>query len=1141
MMKKNYLLACLLALGLAVAPAQAEVKDLLPQPQQLTLDADGTAFTLGQDVTVNDETGCVVLDAFLEETGSTKTAGAAATINVTLVDTIDGAYDYELSGYENEAYALTVSGQTINISAVTKTGVIRAAQTLVQLAEGDGVTSIPALTIVDWPAFKLRGYMHDVGRSFITFDELKYQIDLFSRFKVNTFHWHLTENQAWRFEVKQYPQLTEASSMTRFAGSYYTQEQCQELEEYAAERGVIVIPEIDMPGHSEAFTRAMGHSMQTDEGVEELKNILTEVAAVFTRAPYIHIGADEQTITYTDFLSIITSHVHSLGKLVVVWNPIRGVTISKSAGVDMTQMWSTSGSQISGMPNIDCRYNYVNHFDLFADVVGIYKSNIYYAQQGSANVAGTITAVWNDRKTPTQEDIIRQNNLYANTLASADRAWKGGGKQYIEVGGTTLPNSGDEFTEFEDWETRFLFHKAHSLKNEPIPYVKQTNVRWRITDAFPNGGDATLKLPPETEGLKESYTYNGTTYNTAMATGAGIYLRHTWGSTIPTFFDNPQTNTTAYAWTYVYSPTARTVGALIEFQNYGRSEKDTAPDAGKWDRKGSMLYVNDEEIAPPTWDNTGVTITNEVDLMNENCTARKPTEINLKEGWNKVLMKLPYNPTSGVRLTKWMFTFVLTDLEGNDALSDVIYSPGQYIDEEAEALAGIISDARTQINEYIGTDPGYYDASLAADLEATLDSVEATLGTEMTDEERQAQKELLNAAVAEFEADIAAASPIMPKVSSNGTAYSYLLCTPLRNGRYVTGNGNGSAATGTTSTTSKRTHWRFIERTDGTYDIQCAYDSCYLSPASSYNTAIYTRTARPSAGWTLTSAGTGYFIITSSTVQLNQTTSALSYQLYNWGSGTNTTDTGCRFVITYISEETEEVTLPTPLLTVCDLELDGTAPWQVPEPYATQILSAPALTIVMDYTMATSAEVTAYAAACDTTSDSGYSSLVTIGGTRYGIRYDDSGGHYTTSATCTGSHQVVFAFDNTNTKYRDYFDGSFGRDETGMSSIHDFYSVTGKNAVFLGGLKVASNSNKYPMTGTIHSARFYTTALSDDQVALLTYDNLESDINTSIAAITVDAAQSGNIFTLDGRRVTTEDVRQLPKGLYIMDGKKVLR
>ena len=110
--------------------------------------------------------------------------------------------------------------------------------------------------------------------------------------------------------------------MTRFPGVFYTQEQCRDVEDYAAERGVLVIPEIDMPGHSQAFERALGYSMQTDQGIETLKKILEEVATTFPKAPYIHIGADEKAITYANFLKIMTDKVHSLGKKVVVWNPI---------------------------------------------------------------------------------------------------------------------------------------------------------------------------------------------------------------------------------------------------------------------------------------------------------------------------------------------------------------------------------------------------------------------------------------------------------------------------------------------------------------------------------------------------------------------------------------------------------------------------------------------------------------------------------------------------------------------------------------------------------------------------------------------------------------------------------------------------
>ena len=592
--------------------------------------------------------------------------------------------DYALHGYPDEGYRLLITEDEIRIQAAHAMGFLRGRQTLAQLMESTG-GPLPTCEIHDWPAFKLRGYMHDVGRSFISIDELRKEIDLLARFKVNTFHWHLTEDHAWRLEIKAYPQLTAATTATRFPGQIYTQEECRELEAYAAERGVILIPEIEMPGHSGAFERAMGHSMTTAQGRQEMEIILQEVMETFPRAPYIHIGADETAVS-TDFLNAMADIIHKAGKKVVTWNPIN--TAIQPSFSDMNQLWSSRGTAISGIPAIDCRYNYINHFDVFADVVGIYKSSIYYAPQGNEDLAGAITAAWNDRKMPAEADIIRQNNLYANVLATTERAWRGGGQHYIEQGGTRLPNDGEEYEAFADWERRFLFHKHHALADEPIPYVRQCNVRWLITDPFPNDGDKDAVFPPE-QALEERYSYDGHTYHTHLWTGAGVYLRHTWGDMVPSGYPGGSTHTTAYAWTYVYSPVEQDAGALIEFQNYGRSEQEQAPDEGRWDRKGSRLWLNDEELMAPVWDNTDKHIDHEADLLNENLAGRDAYPIHLMAGWNKVFMKLPYNPDGGVRLSKWMFTFVITDTEGRDALDGLVYDPLRRSGADAARVARV--------------------------------------------------------------------------------------------------------------------------------------------------------------------------------------------------------------------------------------------------------------------------------------------------------------------------------------------------------------------------------------------------------------------------------------------------------------------
>ena len=351
--------------------------------------------------------------------------------------------------------------------------------------------------------------------------------------------------------------------------------------------------------------------------------------------------------------------------------PIQG----EFSDVDMTQLWSTAGKMVKGIPNIDCRYNYINHFDVFADIVGIYKSNIYYQPKGNANLAGSVVALWNDHKLSSTKDMLMQNNFYASVLATAERLWIGGGKEYIEKGGTMLPIQGDEFESFRDWERRFIFHKSQSLSNEPIPYVEQTNIKWLITEPIPSKYDTLSMFLPQNYNPSKSIKIADSVYSVRECVGGGIYLRHTWGKIVPSLYSDAKYGNTVFASTCIYSPTKRTVGALIELQNYSRSEHDLAPPKGAWDYKGSKIWINNKEIMPPNWIQCGIEVDNETNLLDANFTGRKPVRITLEKGWNKVLIKLPYKETKGIRLNKWMFTFVITDLSGKETLSDIIYNP----------------------------------------------------------------------------------------------------------------------------------------------------------------------------------------------------------------------------------------------------------------------------------------------------------------------------------------------------------------------------------------------------------------------------------------------------------------------------------
>lgn len=233
------------------------------------------------------------------------------------------------TGQQMEAYKLKVTAHAISITGQHK-GVFYGAQSLLQLIHDDGKLTVPVVTIDDQPAFAYRGLMLDVGRHFFEVSEIKKILDVMASLKLNRFHWHLTDDQGWRLEIKKYPKLTSISAWRdstiiggygdfkpfiydgKRSGGFYTQEQAREVVKYAAERNIEVIPEIEMPGHCTAVLAAypeLGNDTGTYHvpgfwGVHHtiynpgeptfkfLENVLTEVMAIFP-GKYIHVGGDE--------------------------------------------------------------------------------------------------------------------------------------------------------------------------------------------------------------------------------------------------------------------------------------------------------------------------------------------------------------------------------------------------------------------------------------------------------------------------------------------------------------------------------------------------------------------------------------------------------------------------------------------------------------------------------------------------------------------------------------------------------------------------------------------------------------------------------------------------------------------------------
>ena len=328
-------LACLFALSLAstlahARPASAQEASLLPLPAQVAWQdgryrpaATPRIATEGGNLSA---LAALARDAFAAAPRQPRRATQAAArpdLVLALVPDDDA---------NRESYALRVDAAGIRLQAPTEAGLFLGLQTLRQLLEqSDPARGIPFVRIADAPRFGWRGLHLDVGRHLFPMDAIKRQLDLMARYKFNVLHWHLTEDQGWRLQIKRYPKLTEVGAWrsqtaifqhdgsTRYDGKryggYYTQDQAREIVAYAAARHITVVPEIEMPGHTVAALAAYPElactpgpfEVRVDWGVDDnvlcpsertfafMQNVLDEVLAIFP-SEYIHVGGDEAPI-----------------------------------------------------------------------------------------------------------------------------------------------------------------------------------------------------------------------------------------------------------------------------------------------------------------------------------------------------------------------------------------------------------------------------------------------------------------------------------------------------------------------------------------------------------------------------------------------------------------------------------------------------------------------------------------------------------------------------------------------------------------------------------------------------------------------------------------------------------------------------
>ncbi len=569
---------------------------------------------------------------------------------------------------QNEAYMLDVTPDSVILRAKTQAGLFRGEQTIRQLTYSRGGKNyIATCSVTDWPAFAIRGFMQDAGRNYMSPFFLKEQIDVMAAYKYNLFHFHLTDNPGWRLGSRKYPQLKNPGTMSRWPGKYYSQEEFTDLVNYCDERFITLVPEIDVPGHCEAFRKAFELDSMGDPRVKQiLLDLVDELCSLAPaeKMPYIHLGTDEVWHKYeqpaNDLLPALVERVKYHRREVIVWRPGQQI---ENDNVSITQLWSSNGYPRPGHRYIDSRLNYLNHLDPLAGVVQLFFDRICGAPEGDSLRLGGILCCWNDNNVNSEYDIVRQNPVYPGMLVYSETSWKGQPADFGENYLAKLPPAEDPlFSQFQNLEERLISHRDLYFKGKPFPYVRQSDMVWSLIGPFDNGGDVDRSFPVE-EFIKDGYEIDGKKYSwIGPCYGATIHIRHFFG--FPSWFS--EKTGTVYAATKLWSPADRETGFWIGFHDWSRSGGKRGgpfPQQGQWHKTNPKVWVNGKEVSPPVWKNPGLTEhTDEIPFSDENYFFREPAMINLKKGWNQVLLKVPQDGTSW----KWMFTFVPVEKENEN-------------------------------------------------------------------------------------------------------------------------------------------------------------------------------------------------------------------------------------------------------------------------------------------------------------------------------------------------------------------------------------------------------------------------------------------------------------------------------------------
>jgi hexosaminidase len=476
------LLAWCLGLSIIVASTQAVAEiTIIPKPQQMETGEGSYHLDAKTGIDAPEGARAAEIAFFLREAIHAQTGIELS--RSPHAHGIELAIDPTVKG--EEAYRLVVTSRGVIIQASSDKGLFWGVQTLRQLLPLQRASSvqIPAVHIEDAPAFGYRGFMLDVGRHFYPVSFIKKQLDLLSYYKINTFHWHLTEDQGWRIQIHRYPKLTEVGAWRTEAdgsryGGYYTQSEIREVVEYARARNITVIPEIEMPGHSVAALASYPELSCTQQpltvpitwGVFKdiycvgnpntfafLQHVLDETMALFP-SPYVHIGGDEapkdrwkactacQALMHEQglkdeeglqsyFVKHFQSYLESKGKTMIGWDEILEGGADKSAIVEVWRMWLGNGVMRKALLNGN-RVILAGPFYLDSPLDKLTVASIYHTDitkpaspstpeddqifaEHRAQILGGEAPLWSEHANP----FNAESKMYPRLLALAENLW----------------------------------------------------------------------------------------------------------------------------------------------------------------------------------------------------------------------------------------------------------------------------------------------------------------------------------------------------------------------------------------------------------------------------------------------------------------------------------------------------------------------------------------------------------------------------------------------------------------------------------------------------------------------------------------------------------------------------------------------